>query len=217
MKSYGIFFWIRLLAMVGLLVAIGYEYLGWRQARAEHQRLAARFATHFTGQAATPRTNFISTSAIPSQSISTTHTESPAEELVRLRQEAAALRAQTNNLEVLKADIRETQMALESARRVARKTARSAMPADPNALALLSAQYGDATTNLDVLDTLNERMYNGKLMTIAGNNLAGDPHFGEVKHLTLIYRIGGQLFTNAYKENSAIILPAEENAGDPAP
>jgi len=50
---------------------------------------------------------------------------------------------------------------------------------------------------------------------MAGNNLAGDPDFGTVKDLTVVYRSGGTILTNQFREGDVIILPPDSPSPQP--
>ena len=72
---------------------------------------------------------------------------------------------------------------------------------------VLSAQYWTDKTNLDVAAELRERIRGDSLKAVANNNIKGDPDFGEVKHLTVVYRYGSTLFTNEFREGEFVVLP----------
>jgi hypothetical protein len=74
---------------------------------------------------------------------------------------------------------------------------------------IVKAEYGTARTNLDVTDELAERIRGERLKAVASNNLKGDPDFGQVKQLTVIYRFGGVTRTNQFREGALISLPVE--------
>ena len=44
---------------------------------------------------------------------------------------------------------------------------------------------------------------------IASNRLAGDPDFGHVKDLTVVYRFGGVVQTNQFRGKGNVVLPPE--------
>lgn len=140
-------------------------------------------------------------------------TDEPREELARLRSQLEELRGQSNKIENLRADTRATQAALDQAH-TAHRTDRMANRNNPVATSdesfqVLQASYGTDHTNLDVSAELNDRIRNGGLKMIANNNLAGDPDFGIVKSLTVVYRSGGSLMTNQFREGDVVILPPE--------
>jgi len=135
-----------------------------------------------------------------------------ATEITRLRAEAETLRRQSAELEKLRADTRQARNSLQSAI-AAERARRSASGSGPNAnhnpsaLEIVSANYWTDKTNLDVADELRDRIRGDILKAVASNNLKGDPHFGEVKHLTVIYRAGGVLMTNEFREGDVIVIP----------
>src|SRR5204862_1013579 len=75
---------------------------------------------------------------------------------------------------------------------------------------LLRANYWTDKTNLDVAAELRERIRGDSLKAIASNNLKGDPDFGQVKHLTVVYRFGGVTMTNEFREGDFVVLPKEQ-------
>lgn len=161
---------------------------------AENQRLSNLLAQANTSL---PRTN------VP--------TDGRLEELARLREQAKELHADVNNAERLRADTIAARVALDEARKARRASRQASLP-DPGGSSdapfeIVSAQYGTDKTNMDVTAELNDRIHGGNLKAIASNNLNGDPDFGTVKNLTLIYRYGGVLMTNQFREGDMIILP----------
>jgi len=135
------------------------------------------------------------------------------EELARLRSEVEALRQQSKDVESLRADTRATQEALKEAHEAQRASRMAAHPdaGDTNSAAfeVLEAYYGTDRTSLEVSAALNDRIRNGSLKAVAGNRLMGDPDFGQVKNLTIVYRFGGMVMTNQFREGDIIILPPE--------
>ena len=140
--------------------------------------------------------------------------DEPAQELVRLRGEVEALRQQSKEIESLRANTREVRTTAETALKTknANQAAnnQSATPANGSQLELLRADYGTERTTLDVAAELRERIRGDSLKAIASNNLKGDPEFGQVKHLTVVYRVGGVTITNAFREGDFIVLPKEQ-------
>jgi hypothetical protein len=137
-----------------------------------------------------------------------------AKELVRLRGEVEALRQQSKEIETLRANTRELRAKAETAlkTRDANQTADShgATTANDSQFELLRADYGTDSTNLDVAAELRERIRGDRLKAIASNNLKGDPDFGQVKHLTVVYRFGGITMTNEFREGDVVVLPKEQ-------
>jgi len=131
-------------------------------------------------------------------------------ELERLREEIEQFSQRSNQVETLRADTVATATALKEAHD-AHLTERPIHHANASAgtssFEVLSANYGTESTNLDVAAELNDRIINGGLKMIANNNMAGDPDYGKVKSLTVIYRSGGRLMTNQFRENDIINLP----------
>jgi hypothetical protein len=85
----------------------------------------------------------------------------------------------------------------------------SATSANGSQLEVLRADYWTEKTNLDVAAELREKIRGDKLKAMASNNLKGDPDFGEVKHLTVVYRFGGVTMTNEFREGDFVVLPKE--------
>jgi hypothetical protein len=134
-------------------------------------------------------------------------------ELARLRSEVEALHQKSRDIESLRADTRATRDALEEARQ-ARRAERMASRKTPGVangapLEILKADYGTDSTNMDVSAELSDRIRGGSLKIIASNQLAGDPDFGHVKSLTVVYRFGGAIQTNQFREGDVVILPPE--------
>jgi len=136
------------------------------------------------------------------------------EELARLRSEVEAFHQQTSAIESLRSDTVATRAALDEAAK-ARRASRLASRPNPGAakdapFEILEARYGTDLTNMDVVAELNDRIRGGSLKIIASNQLAGDPDFGHVKSLTVVYRFGGAIQTNQFREGDVVILPPTE-------
>jgi len=129
----------------------------------------------------------------------------PVQELGRLRGELATLQQKSNQVENLRANTHELRRAIEAAVKTNRVVSTTA---NGSQFELVSADYGTDKTNLDVVAELRERMRGGSLKAIASNNLKGDPEFGQTKHLTVVYRIGGVTMTNQFREGAFVNLPA---------
>jgi hypothetical protein len=138
---------------------------------------------------------------------------SEKEELVRLRGEVEGLREQTKEIENLRANTPEAGTAAETTLKTRGNQAADgqfATTANASQLEVLSADYGTDRTNLDVSAELRARIRGDSLKAMASNNLKGDPDFGQVKHLTVVYRFGGVTMTNEFREGDVIILPKEQ-------
>ena len=134
-------------------------------------------------------------------------------ELVRLRGEVEELRTQTREIENLRANTREARAAAETALRTKGNQAtygQAAATANGSQLEVLSADYGTDKTNLDVSAELRARIRGDSLKAMASNNLKGDPDFGQVKHLVVVYRFGGVTLTNEFREGDVVVLPKEQ-------
>jgi hypothetical protein len=134
-------------------------------------------------------------------------------ELVRLRGEVEALRQQSQEVEDLRADTRQLRLVEPNAPRE-----QSTGPAgkggngtlvNGSPFEILRAEYGTERTNLDVAVELGDRIRGDGLKAVVSNNLKGDPDFGQVKRLTVVYRFGGVTKTNEFREGDVIELPSE--------
>lgn len=74
-------------------------------------------------------------------------------------------------------------------------------------LIILQAKYGSPVKNIDVTNKLNELVSQSKLITIASNDLAGDPHKGIVKSLNIKYKHNDLIITKEFRENEQVELP----------
>ena len=120
-----------------------------------------------------------------------------------------ALHQQSHDLDSLRADTSAAHgelKAVHDAQRAARLASRS-NNANGDSLEVLEADYGTTHSNLDVSAELGDRIRSSSLETIANNELMGDPEFGVIKNLTVIYRFGGLLMTNQFREGDFVILP----------
>jgi hypothetical protein len=137
------------------------------------------------------------------------------QELARLRSEVEALREQGKELETVRADTRQVRAAAETALKsrnsIGAGTGSGTAAGSPSQFEVLSADYGTEKTNMDVAAELRERIRADSLKAIASNNLKGDPDFGTVKHLTVVYRVGDKTLTNQFQEGDYVVLPKEPN------
>jgi hypothetical protein len=134
-------------------------------------------------------------------------------ELVRLRNEVAALQQQYQELETLRADTAQARAALDQKRRNGAQAGNSGNPDSPE-FEILSANYWTANTNMDVVAELQDRVRGNRLKAVASNNIKGDPEFGQVKHLTVVYRVGGVLRTNEFREGDVVVLPPQRSGSE---
>jgi len=141
-------------------------------------------------------------------------TDERLEELARLRLQVEAFHQQSNDIQSLRSDTVATRAALDEAAKV-RRASRLASRPNPGAangapFEILEASYGTDRTNMDVVAEVNDRIRGGSLKMVANNNLAGDPDFGHVKSLTVVYRFDGAVLTNQFREGDVVILPPPE-------
>lgn len=132
-------------------------------------------------------------------------------ELVRLRNEVDALQQQYKELQALRSDSAQARAALNDKGRNTGWGATEGNATDGSDFEILSAQYWTANTNMDVAAELHDRVRGNRLRAMASNSIKGDPEFGQVKHLTVVYRIGGVIRTNEFREGDVVILPPEQN------
>lgn len=138
--------------------------------------------------------------------------ENQAAELVRLGGELDALREKCQEIESLREDTRKVRSAIRTrinARATGPEGNRGEGGMNGTQFELLRAEYGTTRTNLDVTQELADRIRGDRLKAVASNNLRGDPEFGQVKNLTVIYRVSGVTRTNRYREGDVVILPAD--------
>lgn len=138
-----------------------------------------------------------------------TATDERLKELVRLREEVNALRQQSKEIETLREDTRQVRAARAAGGTGQPTRAAGGTGADGSQLEIVQAQYWTDNTNMDVAAELRERIRGDSLKAIASNNLKGDPEFGKVKRLTVVYRFGGVTMTNEFREGDFVVLPKE--------
>ncbi len=140
-------------------------------------------------------------------------TDERAQELVRLRAEVAALRQQTREIETLRADTRQARAARERHLRSPgagpAATAGGPVLVNGSPFEIVRAEYWTEHTNVDVAAELRERVGTDGLKALASNSLKGDPDFGHVKYLTVVYRFGDATRTNEFREGELVVLPAQ--------
>lgn len=140
-------------------------------------------------------------------------TDERVKELLRLRGEVDVLRQQSKEIETLRADTRQARAAREECLRTrnAGQMAKTdnGIPSNGSQLEIVKAEYWTDRTNMDVAAELRERIRGDSLKAVASNNLKGDPEYGQVKHLTVVYRFGGVTMTNEFRENDFVVLPRE--------
>jgi hypothetical protein len=135
------------------------------------------------------------------------------QELAQLRGEMETLRQQSKEVENLRADTRQVRAAQESGPQTQSASHVAAIynpaAADGSQFEILKAEYWTEKTNMDVAPELRDRIRGGSLKAIASNNIKGDPDFGQIKRLTIVYRSGGVIMTNEFREGDYVALPPE--------
>jgi hypothetical protein len=204
------------LAIAALTIGLALEYqaIGKLDAKNNVLRGQLRKMDELSAENQRLSNPLISTSGERSQSIGVANTNVASTgdqaELARLRGELEQFSQRSNEVATFRADTRATLAALQAAHD-AHLTNRTASHNNTSAAGssfeVLTASYGTDTTNLDVAAELNDRILNGGLKMIANNNMAGDPEYGKVKSLTVIYRSGGKLMTNQFREGDLVNLP----------
>jgi hypothetical protein len=222
MKARGIIVTLGILVAAALAVCLALEYQAARELTAQNEALRRQLGQmaeltaenerlgHLLAQANAEGTN-------PDGTMSTNGAiDSRSGELARLRRQMEAFQQQSNDVISLRADTLATRGALKEAHQAqlaSQKPARhDAGSNNGAALEILEADYGTARTNLEISAALNDRIRNGSLKIMAGNKLGGDPDFGQVKNLTVIYRYGGVVMTNQFREGDVVVLPPEAPA-----
>lgn len=204
-----------ILATAGLAVCLMFERQACRKLDAQNNALRRQLGKMAELAAENQRlSNLLAQASAPRGATgANVATDERLEELARLRGQIEALHQQGTNVESLRADTRATHDKLEQARQAlhAQRMANRNHSATGNGapLQILQASYGTDRTNLDVSAELGDRIRGGGLKVIASNRLAGDPDFGNVKSLTIVYRFGGTVVTNQFREGDAVILPPE--------
>ncbi|MGE7774247.1 PIN-like domain-containing protein [Chitinophaga sp. NPDC101104] len=76
-------------------------------------------------------------------------------------------------------------------------------------LEILHATYGTSETDkqIDVTSKLKDLISNNKLTIKSSNEIAGDPHYGVLKDLSITYRIGDQEFHISIPEGATETIP----------
>jgi hypothetical protein len=84
-------------------------------------------------------------------------------------------------------------------------------PSDGPSLAILEAWYGAGTARVDVVDKLNVRIQNGRLIAVVDNVEFSDPAVGETKWLSIRYTYRGIGIERRFIEGSYFTLPTLED------
>jgi len=205
-----------MLALVGLVVCLLHERRVGAILRSQNEALRQTFSSLMEVDAENQRlSELLAVRASHSNRAGTTNTNASPDdhldELTRLREQAQDLHRKLDAIGKLREDTKATHDALERAR-LARRAERlanrnAAIAANGAPFEILEARYGTDLTNLDVSLELIDRIRDGGIKAIASNQLAGDPDYGKVKSLTVVYRFDGRVYTNHYREGDFVILP----------
>ncbi len=211
-----IVFFTCTIAAAALAAGVAFESQACRKVEAENDalRLQLNKMSELTAENQ-PLSNLqLESNVAPQHAIGTTNSNAASggdqAELARLRKEIEQFSQRSNEVETLRADTLATAATLKQAHdahRNSRTTSHNNAAAGNSSFEVVSANYGTESTNLDVAAELNDRIHNDGLKIIANNNVAGDPDYGKVKSLTVVYRSGGRLMTNQFRENDIVILP----------
>jgi hypothetical protein len=206
-------------ATAGLAIGVAVERHAWFQLNQEDRALQQQLSPRDKLIAENQRLSNLVVQVKGSPSRPNQRSEAPSatdervKELVRLRREVEGLRQQSNEIETLRQDTRQVRAARENGLKTQNAgqaaTANNGLAANGSQLEVLKAEYWTANTNLDVTEALSGRIRGDGLKAIASNNLKGDPEYGQVKHLTVVYRSGGVTRTNEFREGDLVILPGE--------
>ena len=210
---------MSILTAAGLAIGVAVERQASRKLEQENKDLGRQLSAMDTVSAERPRRSNLPDQAQASPLATndlfgaTSATDERAKELAALRAEVEALRAQAREIAALRADTRQVRAARENALQhpsvAQRGSAGNPTVVNGSPFEILKAEYGTQRTNMDVAVELSERIGSDGLKAVASNNLKGDPEFGEVKQLTVVYRFGGVTRTNTFREGDVIMLPEQ--------
>ena len=214
MKTANLFFFLGLLVVAGLAMGVAGERQACRKLAAQNEALRRQLLQ--LASLAAENQQLSNLVAQESQAGGAPGkpgaAEGRTEELAQLRRQVAGFQQQSNAAAQLRADTEATRKTLEATRREhrAQLASRSRLAnASGSPLEILAASYGTERTNLDVTAGLGDRVRHGVLRMVANNEVAGDPDFGHVKALTVVYRFGGVTQTNEFREGEVVLLPPE--------
>jgi hypothetical protein len=74
-------------------------------------------------------------------------------------------------------------------------------------LKIISATYFTDLHSIDITNELNNAIEDSKLKIVLSNNIAGDPHKGEIKKGKIKYKFNKQESEKEYQEGNLIELP----------
>ena len=83
--------------------------------------------------------------------------------------------------------------------------------ADLGTITIVKATYAGGDVQKDVTALVSEKVQDGRLNLRVGNDLlGGDPSFGKVKSLTVLYSVNGREYSLTKSEGSTLVIPSPE-------
>ena len=196
-------------AVVGATIWLGVEHQSRLRLGEQNKVLRQQFDQMASLAAENERMSNLVAKASRSQALP----DDQSRELLRLRGEVGVLRQQSKELETLREDTRQARAALESSlkRQNAGQAANTGngLPSKASQLEILKAEYWTDKARMDVTGELRDRIRGDSLKARAGNDIKGDPEFGQTKHLTIEYKFAGVTMTNEFREGDTMVLPPE--------
>ena len=80
----------------------------------------------------------------------------------------------------------------------------------PLVLEIIKAVYGSSEHEIDITSILRQMIVDNQLTVKADNTLAGDPHVGVVKKITIHYKYGNKQYTDTIEEGLIGAIPKME-------
>ncbi|SRR5581483_691411 len=195
-------------AFVGMAIWLAVEH---RTLREQGREIAAlQQQLNQTAQLVAKKDEEMSSLAASSRRLQV-QAENQNKELVQLHDE---VRRQTNELETLRGEIDQNRMVNGGGNRQNfNQTTPAEREAASNAsrLKILEAYYWTQNRVINVTQQIRDKILGDKLEVIAGNDLRGDPEYGQTKALTVVYSYDGVTMTNEVREGELLLIPDEQN------
>jgi len=131
-------------------------------------------------------------------------------EVAQLREEVRVLHRQADDVQTLRSEVNQVRATVEGGNgQYSSRTATANSRTGPTSsrLQILEAYYWSPNKIIDVTRQLSDRVADDRLEIIAGNDLRGDPEFGQVKTLTVLYKYDGVTLTNEVREGGLLLIP----------